>query len=266
MNKKNIIVGAARTFLGPALNTADATTETEIADAILAWRPDAVANESYSTTLAGATGTGAGWKGVGYTQDGLEVATDPSWGEVEVDQLLDSAKIFKDGMGLTISTTFAEATLENLLIAWGQEAPEGFDPTATEKQIDIDGGALGEAPYERGLIAVGNATEVGAGNAYGERTYFAYRVLSVDASTHSLSRAEATTIPVSFRALPADNGKYGSVRDRLNIVPGGAGDGTEGGGENTTTPPDLLQATEPTKSTSDAKARKTATSDEEKKS
>ncbi len=86
----------------------------------------------------------------------------------------------------------------------------------------METGALGEAPVERGLIALGNATEKSGENAYGERAYFAYRVTSVDASTHSLSRADATTIPGSFRALPQEvmtddglKGRYGTVRDRL---------------------------------------------------
>src|SRR5687768_11847985 len=98
-SKKNIIVGAASLFIGPSGTTA----------------PAVVGTTSYRTTMAGA----AGWRDVGYTQDGLEVATDPSFADVEVDQLLDAAKIFKDGMGLSVSTTLAEATLENLLVAWG---------------------------------------------------------------------------------------------------------------------------------------------------
>lgn len=204
MNKKNIIVGAARVFIyneplidndgAPALTTHRATTGSQAAH------------------LEGI----AGWRDVGYTQDGLEIATDPSYGEVEVDQLLDAAKIFKDGMGLSISTTFAEATLENLLVAWGQN-PSTLSSTATEKELEIDGGALGEAPVERGLAAIGNAVEKAGENTYGERTYFAYRVLSVDAATTSMSRAEAATIPVTFRALPASDGKYGVVRDRMDV-------------------------------------------------
>jgi hypothetical protein len=130
--------------------------------------------------------------------------------------LLDAAKIFKDSMSLTVSTTFAEATLENLLVAWGQ-SDSFLTSTATEREIEFDGGSLGAAPLERGLIAVGNSPEKSASNAYGERTYFLYRVLSVEASSVSLARSEATTIPVSFRALPADNAKYGSIRDRLNV-------------------------------------------------
>jgi len=207
---KNIIIGAASVFLGPSGYD----------------KPALVSGTAYRTTLAGADGstsTGVGtvvtnWKEVGYTQDGLEVTTDPTWDEVEVDQLLDSAKIFKSGMSVSISTTFAEATLENLLIAWGQLAGSVSSVAAFENELAIEGGSLGAAPVERGLIAIGNAVEkAGATNVYGERVYHAFRVLSVESSSHTLARSEATTIPVTFRALPADNGRYGTVRDRLNV-------------------------------------------------
>jgi len=195
LTKSNIIVGAARVFLGPAGTDKPAVSGTT----------------PYVTTLL----ADSDWTEVGYTQDGLEVANDPSYGEIEVDQLLDSAKIFKDGMSISASTTFAEATLENLLIAWGQaddtrsSVPGGFE-------IDVQSGELGEAPLERGLIAVGNATEIG-NNKYGERIYHLFRVLSVESTSISNSREDAATIPVTFRALPADNGLYGTIRDRLNV-------------------------------------------------
>jgi hypothetical protein len=217
LNKKNIIVGAARVYLGPS---------TSATASLAASKPAFVGGTRYTTTLAGADGTTntgvatlvTNWREVGYTQDGLEIATDPSFGEVEVDQLLDSAKIFKDGMSLSISTTFAEATLENLLIAWGQAATSLSSVGVFENELAIEGGSLGEAPLERGLIAVGNAPEQTGANVYGERVYQAYRVLSVEATSIGNSRAEASTIPVTFRALPADNGRYGSVRDRLSVT------------------------------------------------
>lgn len=216
LTKKNIIVGAARIYLGPSVS---ATAS------LGASKPAFTAGTRYSTTMAGADGSTPGglptavtsWKELGYTQDGLEVATDPSWGEVEVDQLLDSAKIFKDGMSLSISTTMVEATLENLLIAWGQGASTVSSVGAFENELAIEGGSLGEAPLERGLVAIGNAPEQAAANSYGERVYQAFRVLSVEATSFTNSRSEATTIPVTFRALPADNGRYGSVRDRLQV-------------------------------------------------
>lgn len=204
LKKENILVGAARVWLGPAVS---ATVD------LAASRPATVNGTRYATTMEGAST----WSEIGFTQDGLEVATDPSWGEVEVDQLLDTPKIFKDGMSLTISTTMAEATLENLLIAWGQASTSVSSVAPFEKELDIEGGNLGEAPLERGLIAVGVAPEAKASagiNQYGERVYQAYRVLSVEATALGLSRAEAATIPVTFRALPAENGRYGKILDR----------------------------------------------------
>lgn len=226
LNKKNIIIGAARVYLGPSHSESDATGS----------KPDFETGKRYSKTMEGANGSTAGagdasvvtaWNEVGYTQDGLELATDPSYAEVEVDQLLDAAKIFKDGMSMNVSTTFAEATLENLLIAWGQQTSSlissgnGIDGQSIEsgdKELVLEGGNLGEAPFERGLIAVGNAPELDTGNAYGERVYQLFRVQSVEATTLGNSRAEAATIPVTFRALPADSGRYGSIRDRMNIA------------------------------------------------
>lgn len=217
LSKKNIIIGAARIYLGPS-TSATASLSTS--------KPAFVAGTKYSTTMAnadGSTATGVAtlvtnWKEVGYTQDGMEVATDPSWGEVEVDQLLDAAKIFKDGMSLNISTTFAEATLENLIIAWGQASTTVSSVGVFENELAIEGGSLGEAPLERGLIAVGNAIENTASNTYGERVYQFYRVLSVESTSVNNSRSEAMVIPVTFRALPADNGRYGSVRERMNVT------------------------------------------------
>lgn len=206
--KKNIIVGAASVFIGDSVDDPTATAGSATNPV-----PAVSGTNSFRTTVAGASG----WRDVGYTQDGLEVSTDPSFADVEVDQLLDAAKIFKDGMGLSISTTFAEATLENLLVAWGQVAGT-LTSNATTASLLIDGGALGDAPVERGLIAVGNGPEKSGSNAYSERTYVAYRVLSVESSAHTQARSEATVFPVTFRALPASDGKYGYVRDRNNVT------------------------------------------------
>lgn len=217
LTKKNIIVGAARVYLGPS-TSATASLATS--------KPAYVAGTRYSTTMAGADGstsTGVAtlvtnWQEVGFTQDGVEIATDPSWGEVEVDQLLDSAKIFKDGMSLNITTTFAEATLTNLLIAWGQASTTVSSVGVFENEATIEGGNLGDAPLERGIVAIGNSVENAGGNTYGERVYQAFRVLSVEAVSSTMARSEATVIPVTFRALPADNGRYGAVRDRANVT------------------------------------------------
>lgn len=209
-NKKQIIVGAADVYLGPS------------GTGLPAYTP----GTKYRTTLAGATGATSttdptlvtNWRSVGYTQNGFELSYQPNYTDVQVDQLLDAAKVFKDGMTATLKTTFAEATLDNLLIAWGQLATTVSSVGVFENELAIEAGSLGIAPVERGLIAIGNSPEHAADNNYGERVYHAFRVLSVDSAAHTLDRSAPTVVPVSFRALPDDTtARYGAIRDRLNV-------------------------------------------------
>jgi hypothetical protein len=106
-----------------------------------------------------------------------------------VDQLLDTAKLFKQGMKVTLKTTLAEATLENLLLAIagkksdfgvlnygtavetsqlaGLTAVPGTGSTGltaatvvntgTEFNtfLNLTSGDLGDYPIERGIIAIG---------------------------------------------------------------------------------------------------------------
>ncbi len=99
-NSNNIIVGAAQLW---------------IADAPLAvgGNPAPVSGTKYSVTMDGDTD----FRSVGYTMNGLELQFQPDFGEVQVDQVLDVAKLFKQGMQVNLNTTFAESTLENLLVA-----------------------------------------------------------------------------------------------------------------------------------------------------
>lgn len=198
-DKQDILVGAASVYLGPAVN-----------DPVTANTAPAFAVASYRDTLEASNN----WRNVGYTMEGLEVAYEPDYAEVEVDQLLDSAFLYKQAQKVTINTTFAQATLLNLMVAWGQ-ADSSLTSTASDATLVQDGGSLGSAPVERGLIAVGNGNfGRGANSDYSERAYQAFRVLQVESSTYSMKRNEPSGVPVSFRALPANNGKYGFWKDR----------------------------------------------------
>jgi hypothetical protein len=202
-NKQNITVGAATIYLGASW---DGTTPS--VDPAPAYT-----TASYKSVLD----ADASWTNVGYTMEGLEVSYEPEYGDVEVDQILDSALTFKQSMRVSLNTTLAEATLYNLMIAWGQ-APATYSSNASEANIDIDGGSLGGSAFERGLIAVGNGVHARDTQtdktAFGERVYRAYRVLNVESVTTGHKRNEATGLPVSLRALPANNGLYGKIKDR----------------------------------------------------
>lgn len=213
---KNIIVGAAAIYAS-VKDSSDSTFYGANGNVAVAL-PTLTANTSALTALDADT---TNWRHLGFTTDGIEFSYEPDYGEVEVDQLLDAAKLFKQGMTATVNTTLAEATLQNLIVAWGQKASSlgaAPAPDATGgEEVGIAAGALLDEPIERSLVFVGPAPRSASTNKKRERLYHVRRALNVEASAHSLSKTDATTIPVSLRLLPDPyySGKeYGIIRDR----------------------------------------------------
>jgi hypothetical protein len=196
----NIIVGAAALFVADTTLT-PSTLETP------------VLGESFRDTLS----DDLTYTNVGYTMNGLELQFQPDFGEVQVDQILDVAKLYKQGMQVNLATAFAEATLENLLLAlaYSDSKLTGNKATSTGQSLDLSAGDIGECPVERGIVAVGPGTGDCADSAYVERVYSAYRALSIENVTVSAKRDEASMFEVSFRLLPEDvSGSYGKIVDR----------------------------------------------------
>ena len=224
-NAKNILVGASPLFISN-INSSEAgyVENAEAGQTYGAGVPAFIAGTSYTTTLNSVTSGTFYYRNVGYTNNGLQISYNPSYGSVTVDQLLDTAKLFKESMEVSIATEMTEATLENITVAWAQSASPTTVGTGTglTKTMGMEAGALGQAPRERQLIAVGNApTTLAAANSSSERVYYARRVLSVQASQHSLARNTATTFPVTFRLLPDGNysgAEYGKIIDRILAV------------------------------------------------
>ena len=199
-----IIVGAAAFFVSTAAGTGEA--------------PDFVSGTDYKETVST---DDANWRNVGYTSNGLELSFEPDFGEVKVDQLLDVAKLFKQGMKVSMKTSFAEATLENLLLAIAQKDDDLIAHTegsgSVGSEIELKSGELGEYPLERKIIAIGASEEAAsltAGATNSQRVYTAYRALSIESVTVSAKRDEATMFEVNFRLLPDSNGVYGKIVDR----------------------------------------------------
>ena len=206
-SSSNIIVGAAALFThdaGPiGYTNTGAITDAQAATDL----PVFTASEtSYKDTLS----LDNAYTNVGYTSNGLELAFQPDFGEVAVDQLLDVARLFKQGMTVNLNTAFAEATLENLLVAIADNQEPVTASNATS--IKMSAGDIGDVPLERGLVAVGPGS--GSSLEPKERIYVAYRALSIENVTVSAKRDEATMFEVSFRLLPNDNASYGKIVDR----------------------------------------------------
>jgi len=202
----NIIVGAAALF---------AYEDGELTEVDL---PAYVDGESYKTTLQ----DDVSFRNVGYTMNGLEIQFQPDFGEVQVDQLLDVAKLYKQGMQVNLNTAFAEATLENLLVAIaGKDNDLSAADSSGDISMDLSAGDIGECPVERGLVAVGPGTGDCAVGESLERIYVAYRALSIESVTVSAKRDEPTMFEVSFRLLPNDtDASYGKIVDRT--IPAGS--------------------------------------------
>lgn len=202
---RNVIVGAAALYIGASDSSVGGYTTPALPAA-------PAAGVSFTSALDGASG----WRSVGFTTDGLELTYAPDYADIEVDQLLDSAKIFKQSLRVTLATTLTEASLDNLIVSWGRPTAD-VSSTTSDAYTGIASGALGDEPVERALSAVGPAPRSTAG-AKRERVYYARRVLSVESSAHAMRRNEATVFPVSFRLLPDTTqpagSEYGTIRDR----------------------------------------------------
>ena len=236
---KNIIVGAADIFISAVNGDSRPATDNSTLAALL---------PSGSSARTGLLQSSAS-REVGYTSTGFEVSYEPNYGEVQVDQLLDAARLFKQSLKVMLKTELTEATLENLTLSWGQMDSYYVNTTGSAinavptysavkvqsadtagATLNLAAGALGDAPTERTLIAVGNTAAYTQGSNFGagsaqtgrqkERVYVARRVVSVDTTMHALKRDSATVFPVNFRCLPdsdpAYSGmEYGVVIDRV---------------------------------------------------
>ena len=230
-NAKNIIVGAAPVYISVKDSTDPTYTENLL--------------DSGTITLAARTAAGttlnasADVRNVGFTNNGLQITYNPTYEDVTVDQLLDAAKLFKSAMQVMIMTEMTEGTLQNVLTVFGQgtstltksgsastdQYPTKGTTGATDADLTLglEAGALGIAPTERQLFAVGQAPTFAKGtsgdvSATTERVYYARRVLSVQQSQFTLARNTPTTFPVTFRLLPDANyvgAEYGKIIDRV---------------------------------------------------
>jgi hypothetical protein len=221
-NAKNIVVGAGALYIGH-------TTDTELTEDDL---------PKVASTLAACTvslqdpdnvdiwtGSTGAWDSVGYTSEGAELSFEPDYGEVQVDQLLDVAKIFKQGQRVMLNTTLAEATLENFLVAIGGKSSDLSGTMSSPIQtVNLNGGALGYSPVERSIAIVGpgpDQKKTAATKNFVERVYVGYRALSMETVTVGVRRNEATVFPVTLRLLASStneagdgNASYGKIIDR----------------------------------------------------
>jgi hypothetical protein len=234
-NAKNILVGASPLFISNIDSTTAGYSTYENSEPGTTNAGAFAAGVSYTTTLNNKDSGTFYYRNVGFTNNGLQITYNPTYDSVTVDQLLDTAKLFKSAMEVMIATEMSEGTLENVLVVFGQpDDPanntaitqdntiiETGTGTSKKSELGIAAGALGIAPTERQLVAVGQAPTASASKT--ERVYYARRVLSVQQSQFTLARSTPTTFPVTFRLLPTamsgyEGQEYGKIIDRVLVA------------------------------------------------
>jgi hypothetical protein len=157
---------------------------------------------------------------VGATQNGVEISWEPDMVDIEVDQFGDAAKVIQSRVKVMLKTTLAEATLNNLALAWSYDSEDN----GADIIVNNDGGntrtflfgSQNVYPYEHAVQIVGNAPGSNA-TVTKTRKFNTKRAVSFESSMISMKRAEATMFEVSFRILPvtSDAGyEYGKIIDQ----------------------------------------------------
>lgn len=231
VNAQNVLVGPGELFWAPTGTALPDFTAPSVT--INSTSRAAVKLEDFFWDESSGGGAES-WNYLGATQEGVELNYTPDYGEVEVDQVKDAIILFNQTINATLSTNLAEATLENLLFAWGV-ADEYLKQTLSGDVKSFSIGVPGSDPIERSLVVISKADPyiltasdvsstgdyVGEGEIgdalYRQRLYHARRMVSFEGSSLALRRTENTAFPVQFRLLPDPSfrdAEYGVIVDR----------------------------------------------------
>ena len=156
---------------------------------------------------------------IGATQNGVEISWEPDMVDIEIDQFGDAARIVQSKVKVMVKTTLAEATLNNLALAWNYDSVGTTDVIANNDGANTKSflfGAQTVFPYEKALVVTGSAPGSSASGVK-TRKFYTKRAISMEASNISMKRAEASVFAVGFRILPTveDTGyEYGKIIDQ----------------------------------------------------
>jgi predicted porin len=158
---------------------------------------------------------------VGATNGGVEISWEPDMVDIEIDQYGDAAKVIQSKVKVMVKTTLAEATLNNLALAWSYDnATGGADVKSNNDGANTKTllfGTQSVYPFEYALQITGNAPGSTA-SVTKTRKFNTKRAVSFTSSMLSMKRAEASMFEVSFRILPVteDAGyEYGKIIDQV---------------------------------------------------
>lgn len=149
---------------------------------------------------------------VGATSGGVTVEKKQTFTDINIDQITGIAKKAIKEETYTVTTELAEATLDNLQIAFGaSSAPVvATSPSSTTLNLGLESGSV-----EHTLTFVGPCPPSSA--SYTTRTFSLSRAVNVTATKIDIARDKETLFAVSFECLPdltaTAGSEYGTVTD-----------------------------------------------------
>lgn len=153
------------------------------------------------------TAPAAGWEIAGYTDDGATIEVDRTYEDVEVAELFDPVDVLKTKQSFKLIVALAQASLENILIAFGGSiavgSPVGFDTwTAPATTADIKYELL----FRTSAPAVAGVTKL--------RDWQFPRAVPTGAVSMKHAKApQKTLVAIEFRILLPTTGDIVSVID-----------------------------------------------------
>jgi hypothetical protein len=145
-------------------------------------------------TAVGSAPASATWTDVGGTQEGLTVNIGQEFAELTVDQAIDRVESRRTSRSITLGTSLAEATLENLKFVLNG----GVVATGTGyKTYDPDAAGVATQPSYFAVIADGWAPMVA--NVAKRRRIIARKCLNIEGVEFSYTKDGQTLFPVSFQ-------------------------------------------------------------------
>lgn len=125
------------------------------------------------------------WRDLGGTQDGISFSIESEWSPLTVDQLVDEAGVTRVSRKVSIKTSLAEATLQNLALATANAAP-------VDGVLEPSMGVESFLPEYSAIMLEG----IAPGGV--RRRVFIRRSVSSDSVESSYKKDGQTLVPVTF--------------------------------------------------------------------
>jgi hypothetical protein len=151
----------------------------------------------------------AAWKEVGYTDDGLQFAYNPTFKDTTVDEEMAPIDSFLNGEVGTLSCKMAEPTLDNL--AYAISASKTTTVAAASGVPGTTKVAFGSGDRKFVMVGFEGLAPAGSLTTKPWRIFVGFKAIAKGNVTLAMKRADKTIIPVQFN-LFADSSKPAGER------------------------------------------------------